>query len=322
MANWTLRKFNEGDIENFLDWRKHVARRHKTQEFFEWEYLKGPWGPVETWLADDNGKIVGQYSTQRYEAFYFGKKVMASLSFDTGTHPDYRRQGIFVTLGAHHFKEEGKQDILFSTGFPNENFWPGGQKFGWHGLCTIPELLNENVTQLSAKKPSRFEIYQIKSFDRDFEGFSENFKDNIPIYLNRTRKYLGWRFVEKPGIEYYKYKIFDKTGEMVAYFVTKYFQKEQKKFLHLIDFLLPNEIEIYKSVLNFIINDVRKKKINNISLFLNRYHPFKDYLHKHNFRYIDTNRVYIIRSNSEKIDENLLFQEKNNYFTMADHDVF
>ena len=117
MVDWILRKFNEEDIEHFLEWRRVYSKRDFTQEYWDWEYLRGPWGPAETWLAEDNGKIVGQSSSQRYEAFYFGKKIMASLNFDVATHPDYRRQGIFVTLGAHHFKEEGRQNILFSTAF-------------------------------------------------------------------------------------------------------------------------------------------------------------------------------------------------------------
>ena len=58
MVNWIIRKFNDKDIEHFLDWRKLVARREKTNEYFKWEYFKSPWGPVETSIADYNGKII------------------------------------------------------------------------------------------------------------------------------------------------------------------------------------------------------------------------------------------------------------------------
>ena len=328
MVNWKFRKFNERDIEHFLDWRKLVARRKKTMDYFKWEYFNSPWGPAETWLMVDGNLIVGQYSTQRYEAFYFGEKMMASLSFDTGTHPNYRRQGIFKTIGDHHFKEEGKQNVHFSTGFPNENFWPGGKKFNWHGLCSIPLLENNQAFNLNIEKISTFEIIEIQKFDTEFDGFSENFKDDIPIYLNRTQKYLNWRFVEKPSLKapkyhynYLKYKILDKSGEMISYIITKYYQSDNQKVLHLVDFLLPNDNDIYKIILNFLIEKAKSKGINTISMFLSRYHPFSNFLKKYGFKYIDTNRVFIVRANNDVLDKNVLFEEKNHYITMADSDV-
>ena len=279
-------------------------------------------------MAVDDEKIVGQYSTLRYEAYYFGEKMMASLSFDTGTHPDYRRQGIFKTVGDHHFKEEGKQNIHFSIGFPNENFWPGGKKFGWHALCPIPLLENHNISQLKKIKNSKFEIVEISHFDNEFKEFSERYKDDIPIYLNRTKRYLNWRFVEKPNLkdpkqqyEYFKYKILDKTGELISYIVTKYYQSEDQKYLHLVDFLLPNDNDLYRFILVFLIDKVLNNHFNAISLFLGRYHPFSDFLKKHGFKYAETNRVLIVRANNDVLDKKVLFEEKNHYITMADSDV-
>ncbi len=322
MTIWKIRSFNKRDIEHFLGWRKLVARRDKDMAFWKWEYLKGPWGPVATLLAIDNNNIVGQYSTQRYESFYFGEKIMASLSFDTGTHPEYRRQGIFTTLGTNHFENEGKQNIHFSTGFPNENFWPGGKKIGWRELCPLPLLANSNIVDITVEKTSNYEINEIQRFGNGFKRFSEKFKDNIPIYLNRTVKYLNWRFVDKPGLIYQKYSIYDKSGEMVAYFVTKYFKSDSQTILHLIDFLLPNSEGIYQIVLNFLIHNAKERMINQISMFLNKYHPFCDYLRKYGFKYSHTNQVYIIRKNTIALDEGDLFEEKNHHITMGDSDVF
>jgi len=323
---WILRKFNKGDIEHFLDWRKLVARREKTKEYFEWESFNGPWGPAETWLAVDGDTIVGQYSTQRYEAFYFGEKLMASLSFDTGTHPDYRRQGIFKTIGDHHFKEEGLQNIHFSTGFPNENFWPGGKKFGWHALCLIPLLGSNKFFNINIKASSSFEIKEIKKFDNEFKGFSENFKDQISIYLNRTQEYLNWRFVDKPNLKekhyiYSKFKILDKTGEMVSYLVIKFFQSNNQNILHLVDFLSPIDENIYQTILSFLIDIAKANNIEMISMFLNRYHSFNTFLRKFGFQHIETNRVYIVRKNNDVLDKDILFDEKNHYMTMGDSDV-
>jgi len=326
MVDWKVRRFDEKDKKDFLNWRKLVARRKKSKEFLMWEYFNGPWGPTETTIADYQGKIVGQYSTQRYEAFYFGEKIKASLSFDTGTHPDFRRQGIFVTLGNHHFKEEGNQEIHFSTGFPNENFWPGGKKFNWHGLCPIPLLENEAIHELPKELIKDYEFQEITSFDEEFKGFSEKFKDQIPIYLNRTRDYLNWRFCEKPDLEqlkysYLKYKIFDKSGEFISYIVLKYFQAENQMILHLVDFLIEEDEILYKAVLNFLLENANNNGVKKISLFSNRLLPFSKFLEKVGFKYAETKRVYIVRANNDFLDKEVLFDEKNHFFTMGDSDV-
>jgi len=328
MVDWKVRNLDEGEINNFLEWRNLVARRRKNLKYIKWEYFKGPWGAAKTSIADYNGKIIGQYSTQNYEAFYFGEKIMASLSFDTATHPDFRRQGIFRALGTHHFNEQGKQNIYFSTGFPNENFWPGGKKFNWHGLCTVPLFENNNVSNLKIEKATKFELQKINKFDNDFLRFSDNFKDDIPIYLNRTMEYLKWRFVEKPSLEdpkydynYSKYKILDKTGEMVSYIVTKIFHTNNQRILHLVDFLIPKEQLLYQIIVNLLIKESRAQKINIISLFIDKYHPFREFLNKNDFKFVDTNRVFIVRINNDVLDKRIIYDEKNHYITMADSDV-
>ena len=328
MVDWKLRKLNEKDIEDLFNWRNFVARREKTMQYFIWEYLHGPWGPVETWVADYNGEIIGQYSTQRYETFFFGKKMIASLSFDTGTHPDFRRQGIFATLGNYFFKEEGKQNIHFSTGFPNENFWPGGKKFGWKDLCQVPLYVNSNITELDIKKSDRFEFEEIKKFDDEFKGFSEGFKDEIPIYLNRTKKYLNWRFDEKPSLKdskyhynYSKYRIYDKSGELISYIVTKIFQDKHITTLHLVDFLTHENERLYNDILAFLIQIAKSLKIGAISLYVNKFHLFCKFLETKGFRFTNTNRVYIVRTNNDYLDKETLYDERNHYITMADSDV-
>ena len=302
------------DIYKLFKWRKIIARREKTWEYFTWEYLKGPWGPVETKVVYDNEKIIGQYSAQRFQAYYFGEKIMGSLAFDAGTHPDYRRQGIFVALGKLLFSEEGKNNILFSNGFPNESAVPGHKKVKWHFLCPLPLYECSNIKGIH--KNNKYDFENITEFDDDFKGFSERFQDEIPIYLNRTKMYLNWRYVDKP-YDYTINKIYDKSGEMVSYIVTKKYQKT----LHLVDFLIPENEDLYNDIL-YTLECLRMfLMLNKISLYVNHSHPFCKFLRKHGFKFKDTGRVYIVRKNNDYLDSRL-FDEKNHYITMGDSDVF
>ena len=108
---------------------------------------------------------------------------------------------------------------------------------------------------------------------------------------------------------------------MVSYLVTKLFQSESQKILHLVDFLAPNNDDMYSTILGFLVNTAKSNDRNVISMFLNKYQPFSEYLKKHGFKYAKTNRVYIIRANNNVLDKDILFEEKNHYMTMGDSDV-
>lgn len=317
-----IRKIREDDKNKFLRQRNLNMGTDKKEELWIWEYFNSPWGPTETWIAVDGNLIVGQYSMQKYEAIYFGKKIMASLAFDAGTHPEYRRKGIFVALGKKILSEMRKQRILFSNGFPNKYAISGHLKVNWHQLFLVPWLSHNNLNEIRIEKNSNYRVEQIKKFGLEFKGFSENFKDQIPIYLNRTLEYLNWRFVEKPGIEYLKYQILDKTGELVAYFVIKFFSTTKEVNIDLMDFLLPNDIEIYKAMLSFIVNTAKNQEVKRLSLILNKHHPLNQFLSKYGFGYDYNNRFYIIHNNSYELNEKDLLKESNHFITMTNSDVF
>ena len=140
---------------------------------------------------------------------------------------------------------------------------------------------------------------------------------------------MNWRFVDKPSLKntkhkyiYLKYKILDKTGEIISYIVTKKYQDESQTFLHLIDFLTPNDKEIYKTILNFLVEMAKTQGIDIISLYLNKYHPLSNFLKKYGFKNVETKRVYIIRTNNNVLNKKVLFDEKNHFFTMGDSDIF
>lgn len=315
----------DDSIKRLYDFRTLVGKRNKSLKYFIWEYY---WGNVETLIAEQKGKIIAQYSSQRYEAFFFGEKVNASLSFDTGTHPDFRRQGIFHTLGTKFFEEEGKQNIHFSTGFPNENFWTSGKnKFGWVGLFPIPLYANYEYKNINTKYSDKYKLECLLSFNNEFDKFSESFKDKIPIYLDRNSKYLNWRFVNKPSLDsirydYHKLKLKDKNDKMVAYLILKqYTDSDKKKTMQLVDFLIKQDYELYNHILHILVSYTTFFKCDYISLYANKYQPFCKFLKDNGFIFVDTNRVYIARANNDKLNKNLLFDERNHYITMGDCDV-
>ncbi|MBN2230606.1 MAG: GNAT family N-acetyltransferase [Candidatus Thorarchaeota archaeon] len=322
-VKWTIRRFNPSDRPHYLAWRKLVAHRDKNPEFIEWEYYSSPYGPVETWVADVDGKIVGQYSLQRYDCYYFGKLIRASLCFDVATHPDYRNQGMFTKLGFHSLKKEGESNVSFTIGFP----WvggiaiPGHMKVGWSKLGELGIYSKTDLITNEHQDIDAFQIKQITTFDDRFDELAETHKTDLPIMLKRSAAYLNWRYIQKLGYVYHCFEIL-KGEQLVGYFILKLYVSEKSKTLHIIDYIIPKNPSLYQEVLDFVITYAKNNDVQKVNLVINENHHFFQFLEESNFNREERFFIPIVHRNNDTIDNDLLIDFKNHYLTMGDNDIF
>src|SRR5439155_18720130 len=64
------------------------------------------------------------------------------------------------------------------------------------------------------------EIVQIDHFDAAIEPVTREFADRVVVSIDRTARFLNWRFFEKPTHEYSVWAL-GRAGELRAYVVTK-----------------------------------------------------------------------------------------------------
>ena len=321
---WIIRDCMESDRKNLFDWRNLIDKRVITTDFFKWLYFDNPFSPVDTWVADDGEKIVGQYTLQRQEYFYYGKKVTGSLAFDLATHPDYRYQGIFTKLGFHSLEEAGKRNIAFTLGYPwvNGIAIPGHKKVGWTllGELKIYELKNLNVNGF--KQVNDFTIKEVNQFDDRYDSLALQHKDDASIMLNRTSGYLNWRYLYKKGYKYYCFEIVDTKNSLVGFFILKIYEDELTRILHIIDFILPKNKEVYQKVLNYTILFASEQKANIITLIVNEKLEFFNFLKSNGFTSQERYFIPIVHVNNEFVDINKMNNIHDYYFTMGDNDIF
>jgi len=321
---WKIRDYLESDRKNLIDWRNMIDKRVITADFFKWQYFDNPFGPVDTWVADDGEKIVGQYTLQRQEYFYYGKKVIGSLAFDLATHPDYRYQGMFTKLGFHSLEEAGKRNIAFTLGYP----WvkgiaiPGHKKVGWSllGELKIYELKNLNAYEL--KQLNGFTIKEVNQFDDRYDSLALEHKDDASIMLNRTGAYLNWRYLYKKGYKYYCFEIVDTKNSLVGFFILKIYEDEHAKTLHIIDFILPKNKDVYQKVLNYTVIFASEQNANVITLIVNKKLEFFNFLKSNGFTSQERDFIPIVHVNNEIVDINKMNNIRDYYFTMGDNDIF
>ncbi len=321
---WKIRDFLESDNENLIEWRKQIDKRVITPDFFKWQYHDNPFGPVDTWVADDGKKIVGQYTLQRQEYFYYGKKIIGSLAFDLATHPDYRYQGMFTKLGFHSLEEAGKRNIAFTLGYP----WvkgiaiPGHKKVGWTLLGQLKIYELKNLKTYEFKQIDGFTIKEINHFDKRYDLFALNHKNDANIMLNRNDAYLNWRYLHKIGYKYYCFEIVDSTNILVGFFILKIYEDDQSKTLHIIDFILPKNKDIYQKILDYTVRFAMEQHINIITLIINEKLEFFNFLKSNGFESQERHFIPIIHVNNDTVEIKKLCNINDYYFTMGDNDIF
>jgi len=321
---WKIRDYLEPDRKNFVAWRNIIDKREITDDFFNWQYFSNPFGPVDTWVTDDGEKIVGQYSLQRQEYFYYGKKIIGSLAFDLATHPEYRYQGMFTKLGYHSLKEAGKKDIAFTLGFPwvNGIAIPGHKKVGWTLLDKLYIYKLVDFNSIKQEEILDYTINEIQKFDQRFDSLASEHKDDLPIMLNRTNSYLNWRYLHKIGYFYYCLEIKDNRDKLKGFFILKIYNDLNEKILHIIDFILPKNNEIYQKVINYVIKFAVEKNAKKITLILNEKLKFFDFLKNNNFNPQERYFIPIVHINNNSVEKNKMNDLNNYYFTMGDNDIF
>lgn len=191
---------------------------NRTEQFFRWKHLHGPFGRSFLFVAKDGERIVGLRSFMRWE-FFSGDKVLSAVrAVDTATHPEYQRRGIFAQLNRTALEVlRDEVDFVFNT--PNQKTLPGDLKMGWkvvgklpvairvcnpvHVALSLRHLRSSNVSEgrrPGIHAPSADEALQNR------EAVVSLLKEaEVPDYGIATRRdlaYVQWRYAQAPQLDY------------------------------------------------------------------------------------------------------------------------
>ena len=140
--------------------------------------------------------------------------------------------------------------------------------------------------------------------------------------INRTGSYLNWRYLQKIGYHYYCFEIIDYKDKLNGFFVLKLFDDEYEKILHIIDFILPRNSELYQKVLNYVVKIALEHMATKISLIINTRLEFFDFLKRNGFFPQEKYFIPIVHLNNKNVEERKMNDINNYYFTMGDNDIF
>lgn len=134
---WTSRVATAADMAGILQCREATFVGEDLEKadpaYWRWEFVDNHAGPAHLYVAADGDRIVGHYAVIPQTFVLDGQRLNGSIVVDVMTHPDYRFQGMFTTIGAFALADcERRGDLEFTTGYPiREAVIPGHLKVGW-----------------------------------------------------------------------------------------------------------------------------------------------------------------------------------------------
>lgn len=228
--NISIRKFKPTDVDGIINLLTIVFNTKFTKEWWDWKYRSNPNGFLgedgDIWVAEVDNEIIGHYAIMPEKLKINSKIIRAAQSIDTATHPDYRRRGLFTSLASKVY-DDAKDRYPFIYGFPSEMAYKGFIKLGWRDIkissfCKVLDydavlstkfgnklvrvILELGVRMIikvrqwcevlcgKGERGSIIEIEEIDVFPTEIDDFCDEASKNYSFILERTHKYLNWRF--------------------------------------------------------------------------------------------------------------------------------
>ncbi len=120
--SFTVREYRDGDEAAIVDlYEKVFGRpmgRTESAEHWRWELARNPVEPRTIALAWHDDALVGHYAVSPRRMWCHGKEVLAGLSIDAMTHPDWTRHGVLTATADACYAAMAERGFAFAYGFP------------------------------------------------------------------------------------------------------------------------------------------------------------------------------------------------------------
>ena len=146
-------------------------------------------------VAEDDGKIVANYSAMPCEVCLGEKRLKAALVCNIMTHPDYSGKGLFVKLANALHEEMKRRGYALAYVFPNlYSNKTITHSLNWKDIYEIPTM-QKNIENLNANiNLSRFlaNLYVISP-----EAIKWKAEDKLCV--GKSYDYIKWRYLDNAG---------------------------------------------------------------------------------------------------------------------------
>lgn len=236
----TRLKLNLETITYFKECFKNNSK-NKTTEHLKWQYF------TEKSLNQNSSILVDKESDKpiavcasKVNVFRVDKSnVQATQGLDLLVDKNHREQGLFIEVATHLKTDAEAENQAFVYSFPNGNSVNGlREHLGWKILGPVPYLIRPLKTKYFTKKTKALQflpninipfidgksagdpmITEKKEFPKAVDKIWAKFSKSIKVTLERDHKYLTWRYLQKPDVNYTILHAHSPDGEYLGYVI-------------------------------------------------------------------------------------------------------
>jgi predicted acetyltransferase len=253
----------------------------KKLENIEWQFFKSTKkkGFVNIAFDEINQKVAAIYAISCVK-FKIGKELfLGTQSLDTITDINYRGKGLFISLAKDVYEKAKQNEVKFVYGFPNGNSIYGFQKkLDWEVLDPVPFMIkpiktsyfsrkisvfkwlpNFNVSFSKYKESYKFRIEENFSFPEMVTPLWESFANQIEVAVQRDKKYLDWRYIQKPFENYKIAHCYSENNTYLGYIVYAIKEKHGGKIAYIMELIFDLKSQkAGRKLLQYAIDQIKK----------------------------------------------------------------
>lgn len=269
-----LKEFREGDQSEITRLFSAAFKKEMSLAYWDWRFSQNPFSEkkyISTYW--DGEQLIGHYAASPIEFLKNGDVIKSAISMTTMVDPNYQRLGVFPIIANDVNKKLEKDGFELIWGFPNNNSHFGlVNGIGWNDVALMPMLsLQKNQFPIDSK---------FNNFDFTLLHDFYETKDDIfvvpskSIQINKTKKYLNWRYVLNPLNDY---KIIAIDDQIIVYKTLKAFHDPDSLEVDILEISARITFRQIKAGISWIIkNEINIYKINIwCSIFDHRYKFFE-----------------------------------------------
>lgn len=254
----------------------------KEKKLIEWQFLNNPISKQFVDIAIDEtvNKVAAIYATFSVNFKINNHLHIGSQSLDTITDIDYRGKGLFIKLAKDVYQKAADDGVALVYGFPNGNSIHGFKsKLEWEVLDPVPFMIkpiktsyfskkisvfkwlpNFNVSFSKYSKSNKFRIEEDFSFPEMVTPLWESFSNKIGVAVQRDKKYLDWRYIQKPFENYKIAHCYSENNTYLGFIVYAIKEKHGGKIAYIMELVFDLKSQkAGRKLLQYAINEIKRE---------------------------------------------------------------
>jgi hypothetical protein len=247
----TFRTVGAEDGPRILDLYNSTLGERRTLAEWRWEFLSGPGGEFQGWVAEEGERFVAHWAVIPLPASSAGQPFLGGKGELAVTDPGQQGRGVFPRMFRHAMKDLESGPIRAVWSFPNEPLWkvqewagfrlvdrvryilavrrPGrvmrdlcSERFPFRVLGGLLSPMDGVVSALSGRRGRRYRDSEVEvavEFDDRFDHLWRRLAGAVGTTLVRDRAFLRWRFGANPRHRYHVLLAREPGGTPLGYLV-------------------------------------------------------------------------------------------------------